>query len=82
MVNDDQYTPIKLRNEIIAEIDKIKDADPFLQTRPDVLKFILHRYVEEQKNIQNGGKSNGGSNIQNSHLSTKKQKNGEDEKNV
>ncbi len=57
MVNDDQFTPVKLRNEIIEQIDKIKEQNPFLRTRPDVLKYILHRYVEEQKkfNKNNGG---------------------------
>ena len=56
MVNDEQFKPVKLRIEIIAEIDRIKQHNPFLRTRPDVIKYILHRYVEDQNN--NGG--NGG----------------------
>ena len=53
MVNDDQYTPIKLRNEIIGEIDILREKNPFLRTRPDVLKYVLHRYVEDM-NKNNG----------------------------
>lgn len=76
MVLDEYYTPVKLRNEIIAEIDKIKENNPFLRTRPDVLKYVLHRYIEEH---DLNGEGNGGNT---SHLSTKQNKNGEDEKNV
>ncbi len=40
--------------------------NPFLRTRPDVLKYVLHRYIEEhdQKGEGNGGNT--------SHLSTTK----------
>jgi len=53
MVNNNEYTPIKLRNEIIKEIDKIRDKNPFLRTRPDVIIYILHRYIEKQNNNNN-----------------------------
>ena len=46
MVLDDEYTPIKLRNEVIAELDRIKDENPILRTRPDVIKHIITVYNE------------------------------------
>ena len=55
MVNDDQFTPVKLRNETIHEIDKIKNTNPLLRTRPQVITYILNRYIENQNNNGNGG---------------------------
>ena len=55
MVNDTNHTPVKLRNETIHEIDKIKNTNPLLRTRPQVITYILNRYIENQNNKGNGG---------------------------
>ena len=77
MVNDEQFTPIKLRNEIIHEIDKIIDNNPFVRTRPQVIKYILHRYIEEQEDNNNGGNGAFSTTQTSDPISPTTQKNGE-----
>ena len=73
----DNYVTIRLNNEIGELIDNhIEESKLGFSSRADFVKHALREYFKNY----NGGNGNGGTH--NSHLSTKKQHNGEDETNV
>lgn len=47
----DDYTPIKLPNSMIRQIDKYMSEHPEydFKTRPQFVKYIVRRYIEEQQ---------------------------------
>ena len=63
-MNDDQFTPVKLLNTVITELDKIKNMNPFFKSRPQVITYLLHRYIENGYNT-NWGDGNREQNIYN-----------------
>jgi len=50
----DDSTPVKLSNGIIAQIDKIikEDPDHDFKSRPDVLKYLIRKFIDHQKELE------------------------------
>ena len=71
------YVGVSLPQSVMKEVDDFIDKDTHgYKSRAEFFKDAARRLLQNL----NGGNGNGGTH--NSHLSTKKQHNGEDEKNV
>ena len=77
-MTETKWTTFKLPTPFVRTIDEfIKNHEhEGFHTRSDVIKTSIRTFIKDQ----NGGNGNGGTHK--SHLSTKKQHNGEDETNV
>ena len=49
MGNDEQYKPVKLHNQIIKQIDEIKNETPFLRTRPQTIGYVVDHFLNCKK---------------------------------
>ena len=79
-MNENEYISVKIPKQMGDVLDNyIEQATITYSSRAELVKEILRKHFNEDPKT-NGGNGNGGTH--NSHLSTKKQHNGEDEKNV
>ena len=47
----DDYTPVKISNSLIQQIDRYIDDHPEFdfKTRPQFLKYLIRRYLDEHR---------------------------------
>ncbi len=50
----DEYTPIKLPNRFIEQIDKIMEKNPEydFKTRPQFLRYLVRKYIDDHKLVE------------------------------
>lgn len=48
----EESTPVKLPNDMIEELDRIKEqSNLHFKSRPDVLKYLIRKYIEENNQV-------------------------------
>lgn len=47
-------TPVKLPNDLIEELDKIKENSQLcFKSRPEILKYLIRKYLDEHHGTDN-----------------------------
>lgn len=50
----DEYTPVKLPNDFIDQIDKIMEKNPeyVFKTRPQFMRYLIRKFIDDHKLVE------------------------------